>query len=59
MVKKIVESIGVPVSDEAIQIGLNSEQPCRLERVSDLKLTKAIGNDQNLPIVYLYICHNP
>lgn len=35
MVKSIVELLGVPVSESALEEGLKSEQPCRLELIPE------------------------
>lgn len=59
MVRRIVENLGVPVSQEAMETGLEFEQPCRLERVGESKLVPILGSDKSIPKVFLDICHNP
>lgn len=58
IVERILDLLQVPISQEAKELGMKAEQPCRLERVPEEKLS-SILNSEKVPNVYLDVCHNP
>ena len=58
IVDHMIDLLGIPVTPEAKAKGLDSEQPCRLEKVPKDNLAHLHDEDEG-PVVYLDVCHNP
>lgn len=58
IVDHMIDLLGIPITPEARAKGLDSEQPCRLEKVPKENFAH-LHDAAEGPVIYLDVCHNP